>query len=78
MAWTTGQVTQNGNTTGSWTISGSALTTHDAVVLRPTSGNSGMRIEATTVFRNPLRYVVSVRVLGAGAMAFRFSAEAMD
>jgi len=78
MAWTTSQVTQNGNTTGGWTISGSALTTHDAVVLRPISGSSSMRIESTSVRLNPTRYSVSVRVIGSGAMAFRFAAEAMD
>jgi hypothetical protein len=78
MAWTTSSVTQNGNTTQNWTITGSALTTHDAVVVRPVSGTSGLRLESTTIFPSPIRYVVSVRVVGAGAVAFKFSAEAMD
>ncbi len=78
MAWTTGTVTQNGNTTGTWNISGSALSSHDAVVVGPTSGNSELRIEHVTVRRSPRRYQVRLRVLGGGAMAFRFYAEQMD
>jgi archaellin len=78
MAWTTGQVTQNGNTTGSWTISGGSLSTADAVVVRPTSGSSGIRVNSVTTRLNPTRYEVSVTVSGAGAMAFKFSAEEMD
>lgn len=78
MAWTTNQVTQNGNTTGTWTITGSALTTHDCIVVRPTSGTSGLRIESKTILPNPIRYEVAVRVVGSGAVAFRFAAEAMD
>jgi hypothetical protein len=78
MAWTTGQVTQNGNTTTSWTITGSALSNHDAVVVRPESGSSGLRINNIIARRSPNRYDVSVTVVGGSAMAFRFSAEAMD
>jgi hypothetical protein len=78
MAWTTGQVTQNGNTTLSWVITGSALSTHDAVVVGPTSGSSGLRINSVTVRRSPTSYTVSLSVIGAAAMAFRFSAEQMD
>lgn len=78
MSWTTNQVTQNGNTTATWTITGSALTTHDAVVPRPTSGSSCLRINNIRVCLSPTRYLVSLSVVGSGAMAFRFSAEAMD
>jgi hypothetical protein len=79
MAWTSTQVTQNGNTTVTWTIGPhSSLSTHDCVVLRPVSGNSGMRIEHKTVYRNPTKYNVRVRVVGSDAMAFKFSAEKMD
>jgi hypothetical protein len=78
MAWTTGQVTQNGNTTASWVISGSALSTHDAVVVRSESGSSGLRINSIIVRINPTSYTVSLSVIGAGAMAFRFSGEAID
>jgi hypothetical protein len=79
MAWTSTQVTQNGNTTVTWGIGPhSSLSTHDCVVLRPVSGSSGMRIEHITVYRNPTKYHVRVRVLGTDAMAFRFAAEQMD
>lgn len=78
MSWTTGQVTQNGNTTAGWSISGSALSTHDAIVIRPTSGGSGLRINDVVARLSPTRYSVSVSVIGGGAMAFRFSAEQMD
>lgn len=78
MAWTTGQVTQNGNTTRGWVISGSALSTHDAIVVRPTSGSSGVRLESVTARLSPTRYSVTTRVIGSGAMAFRFAAEQMD
>jgi hypothetical protein len=78
MSWTTNQITQNGNTTANWDITGSALSTHDAVVVNTASGNSGLRINSVTVFRNPLRYSVNLTVVGGQAMAFRFSAEAMD
>jgi hypothetical protein len=79
MAWTSTQVTQNGNTTVTWSVGPhSSLSTHDCVVLRPESGNSGMRIEYTTVFRNPTRYHMRVRVVGSDAMAFKFAAEQMD
>ena len=78
MSWTTGQVTQNGNTTLGWVISGSSLSTHDAVVLEPVSGSSGMRIDSTLVRISPTRYEVTVSVVGSVAMAFRFAAEQMD
>ncbi len=78
MAWTTNQVTQNGNTTATWVITGGALSTHDAIVVRPTSGSSGLRINNIVARINPTSYTVSLSVIGAGAMAFRFSAEQMD
>lgn len=78
MAWTTNEVTQNGNTTATWSITGDALSTHDAIVVRPTAGGSGVRINSITARRSSTRYSVSVTVVGAEAMAFRFSAEAMD
>ncbi|MCW4015641.1 MAG: hypothetical protein NWF06_04665 [Candidatus Bathyarchaeota archaeon] len=78
MAWTTNTVTQNGNTTVTWQISGSALSTHDCVVLKPTSGSSGVKITSITVYRDPTRYSVTVQVVGSAAMAYRFAAEQMD
>lgn len=79
MAWTSTQVTQNGNTTVTWSIGPhSSVSNHDAIVMRPDSGNSALRIEHIDAFRNPVKYNVRVRVVGSGAMAFRFAAEQMD
>jgi hypothetical protein len=79
MSWTTGQVAQNGNTVGTWKVSGSsALSRADAVVVRLDSGSAGVRIEHTTVQLNPLSYTSQVRTTGGGAVAFRLSAEEMD
>ena len=78
MAWTTGQVTQNGNTTLSWHITGSSLSRADAIVVRPVSGSSGLKINNVTARIGPNSYDVSVSVLGGAAMAFKFSAEEMD
>ena len=78
MSWTTGQVTQNGNTTLSWRISGSSLSNADAVVVRPVAGGSGLRVNNVTARVGPNIYDVSVSVVGSAAMAFRFSAEEMD
>lgn len=78
MAWTTNQVTQNGNTTGSWNITGGSLSNHDAIVVKPESGSSGLRINSVTARISPNRYSVSVTVSGSVAMAFRFAAEKMD
>lgn len=78
MAWTTGTVTQNGNTTTGWVITGSALSTHDAVVVKPTAGSSCLRVNSITVCLSPTRYIVSLSVVGGGAMSFQFAAEQMD
>ena len=76
MSFTTNQVTQNGNTTAGWVISNVGVA--EAVVVRPTSGGSGIKINSVTTRLNPTRYDVSVTVSGAGAMAFKFSGEEMD
>jgi hypothetical protein len=78
MSWTSPQVVQNGNTVGTWVVTGSPLSDRDAVVIRLDSGTSGVRLEHTTVKLNPLSYSSQVRIVGAGAAAFRFSAEVMD
>lgn len=79
MAWTSTQITQNGNTTMTWSIGPhSSVSTHDAIVVGPTSGNSRLEIESIRVRRNPTNYHIRVRVIGTGAVAFRFYAERMD
>lgn len=78
MAWRSTVITQNGNTTVDWTVGRGNSSTHDAVVVGPTSGNSRLRLERVDVSRGPTTYVMRVRVVGAGAMAFRFWAETMN
>jgi len=79
MSWTSTQVTQNGNTTVTWSIGPhSSVSTHDAIVVGPTSGTSRLQIQSIGVRRDPTNYHIAVRVIGADAMAFRFFAEQMD
>lgn len=78
MAYTTNMVTQNGNTTNTWTVSGGSISTHDCLVLKPISGSSGLKITSKKVYLSPTRYKISVQVIGSGAMAFRVSAERMN
>jgi hypothetical protein len=78
LAWTSTIVTQNGNTTVTWSISGGSVSSHDCIVVQPISGSSGLRLTSKTVFRSPTRYHVTVQVVGSGAMAYRFKAEAMN
>lgn len=78
MAWRSVVLTQNGNTTRNWLFEGGPLSSHDAVVVGPTSGNSRLRLERVDVGRNPNSYLLRLRVVGAGAMAFRFYAEQMN
>lgn len=78
MSWTSPQVTQNGNSTVPYTITGSALSHADAIVVRTVSGSSGIKINSVTARVVPNRYDVNVSVIGSGAVAFKFSAEEMD
>jgi hypothetical protein len=78
MSWTSTSVTQNGNTTQGWLVSGSALTNHDAVVIKLEAGRSRVGIVFTAVQLSPIRYIMSVRVIGLEAVRFRFAAEAMN
>jgi hypothetical protein len=79
MSWTANQVTQNGNTTRTWTTTGSSLSTHDAVVVGLTSGTtSRIRLHWVEMGRNPTSYRTRVQVIGSNAVAFRHYAEKMD
>ena len=78
MSWTTGQVTQNGNSTLIWHITGGSLSRADAIVVRPVAGSAGLKINSVTARISPNSYDVSLSVIGASAMAFKFSAEEMD
>jgi hypothetical protein len=78
MAWTSGLLTQNGNTTVTWTTTGSPLSTHDCVVVGLISGNSILRLERVDTALSPTRYGSRVTVVGSQAVAFRLYAEKMD
>lgn len=80
MAWTTNPVTQNGNTTRTWTATGSALSLHDCIVVGHTvASTSALRIEYIDRYVRPEHsYKIRVRVVGSQAVAFRAYAEQMD
>ena len=73
---TSNQVTQNGNSTQNWTLTG--VSTHECIVLKPETGSSWMELERIRVRLSPTRYELRIRVIGAGAMAFRIKSEKMD
>jgi hypothetical protein len=69
------QVTQNGNTTRTWTLSGSGVSNHDTVVVQLDNTTPSTSIELMNVrgLINPNRYVVDVKVIGPDAVAFRLN-----
>lgn len=71
MAWQGPIFTQNGNTEGTWWVSGGGVHPRDVVVLEPVAGNSALRLIWVEKRLNPARHYVRVRVVGANAMAFR-------
>jgi len=78
MAWHTVPLTQNGNSTVTWSTGpGGGHTTHDAVVVGPYAGSSYIGIVSIFV-RADANYQITTRVVGAGAVSFRFWAEEMD
>jgi hypothetical protein len=74
---TSQQVTQNGNTSLVWTVSGGGMTNHEvfACQLNTTSpnNNTGALINDVTVFINPIRYNCRVTVEGPQAIEFQFN-----
>jgi hypothetical protein len=78
MSWTSTQVTQNGNSTVLWGLGPHpAISDRDAIVLKPETGFSRMRVDSETVGLPP-NYLVLVTVVGPSAMAFRFSGQRID
>jgi hypothetical protein len=69
------QVTQNGNTTRTWTLSGSGVSNHDTVVIEldNTTPNTSVELLNMRGFISPNRYVVDVKVIGPDAVAFRLN-----
>ena len=79
MQWRTVPITQNGNTDLIYIlIDFSGMSSHDAVVVGPTIGSSIVEITRVAVRLSPIRYIVTVRVVGPGAMAFRIHGERVD
>lgn len=79
MAWTSNQVTQNGNSTKTWTATGGSLSNRDCIVVGQTvNSNSCLRIERIDRCVNPKKYRITVKVIGSDAVAFRAYAEQMD
>lgn len=69
------QVTQNGNTTQNWVLSGGGISNHDvlAVELDNTTPNTGVTISNIQEFINPNRYSFDITVVGSDAVAFRIN-----
>lgn len=70
---TTNQVTQNGNSIQSWTLTGGS--NHDVVVVQldNTTPNTAAQISNIRLFINPNRYTFDIRVIGPDAVAFRIN-----
>jgi hypothetical protein len=69
------QVTQNGNTTLNWVLSGGAVSNHDVVVVQldNTTPNTAVRISNIRGLISPNRYSFDISVLGPDAVAFRIN-----
>jgi hypothetical protein len=69
-------ITQNGNTTRTWTNSGGGITNHEvfAFTLKSTSPTNatGALISNVTVFINPTRYNCTLTVEGPQAISGNF------
>ena len=79
MAWFSTPLTQNGNSTLTWSFGPHfRISTHDAIVVGPFSGSSRCEIERIRVRQGPTNYLITVRVTGAAAVGYRFFAEQMN
>jgi hypothetical protein len=69
----TNQVTQNGNSTQNWVLSGGSVSNHDVLVveLDNTTPNTSVMLSNVHGFINPNRYSFNVTVSGPDAVAFR-------
>lgn len=78
MSWKSVPLSQNGNSARTWIFGpGGGITTHDAIVPGPFSGNSRIEITRIRVRKDP-RYWITVRVTGGAAVGFRLYAEKMN
>lgn len=69
------QVTQNGNSTQNWVLSGGPVSNHDvlAIELDNTTANTSVTLSNLREFINPNRYSFDVTVNGPDAVAFRIN-----
>jgi hypothetical protein len=69
------QVTQNGNTTQNWVLSGGTVSNHDVIVVQldNTTPNTAVQISNIRLLINPNRYSFDIRVIGPDAVAFRIN-----
>lgn len=68
MAWTTGTLTQNGNSTFTWNVSGPSQGIHDIIAVGRVSGTSGIKINQ--IVANGTVYAVTVQVADPGAVGY--------
>jgi hypothetical protein len=69
----TNQVTQNGNTTQNWVLSGASNHAVLVVQLDNTTPNTAVRISDIRLFISPNRYSFDISVIGPAAVAFRIN-----
>jgi hypothetical protein len=69
------QVTQNGNSTSNWILSGGSVSNHDVVVVQldNTTPNTSVEISNIRLSISPNRYSFDVTVHGPDAVAFRIN-----
>ena len=69
------QVTQNGNTTQGWVLSGGSVSNHDVIVVQldNTTPATAVQISNIRLFINPNRYAFDITVVGPDAVAFRIN-----
>lgn len=79
MAWKSTPLTQNGNSTRTWSFGPHpSISTHDVIVVGPFSGSSRCEIERIRVRQGATNYLITVRVTGASAVGYRLFAEKMN
>jgi hypothetical protein len=79
MAWKSVLLTQNGNSTVTWSFGPhSSISSHDAIVVGPVAGGSRCSIDRIRVRTGPVNYHITVSVTGGNAMTYRLFAEQMN
>jgi hypothetical protein len=76
---TSNLVTQQGDSTFTWSTTGGSLDTHDAIVpkLEDATTNSGIRFSDITLSIGPVKYTYTVTAVGPGVISFRTNNESI-